>query len=398
MTVMQATQDAVRHLAANVESITAIVDAAGVDAADDYLSLRWQAVTRPSEIGRYLERIVLRLVYRDAVRQIQQGVACLDGFLAQVQALVSFMENGPGVLATMGRALATLGDDPQMLEVRRLAKARSLAGVLTADRVARGPARRVIHEAMNVVSELDALLALAWATVEHGWVFPEFDPRDGVVELHGLRHPALAQAVPTDLLFDGTTRVLAVTGPNMAGKSTLLKATGIAIYLAHAGCGVPAVKARLSRFDALVASLSVRDSLSSGESFYLSEVRRIKDLVNLLASTPRVVAIIDEPFKGTNVHDASDATALLLDGLCAQSASVVLLATHLSSVVRSRARDERLAAGFLGAIQSDSGVAFDYILREGISDQRLGMVLLEREGVVSALLSAIRCRGQVQSA
>jgi DNA mismatch repair protein MutS len=188
--------------------------------------------------------------------------------------------------------------------------------------------------------------------------------------------------------------VLAVTGPNMAGKSTLLKAVGTAVYLAHLGCGVPASRARLSCFDALLASLYVRDSLSGGQSFYLGEVRRIKDLVTALESTPRVFAILDEPFKGTNVHDATEATTLLVDGLCAQDASTVIMTTHLSSVVRSRTDDACLATSFLGAAESEAGPVFDYQLRPGVSDQRLGMVLLEREGVAPALASAIRRRSE----
>jgi hypothetical protein len=93
--------------------------------------------------------------------------------------------------------------------------------------------------------------------------------------------------------------------------------------------------------------LYVRDSLSNGQSFYLNEVRRIKDLTSLLETTPRVFALLDEPFKGTNVHDATEATALLLDGLCAQVASTVILATHLSEVVRSRSDDPCLVTGYL---------------------------------------------------
>ena len=140
--------------------------------------------------------------------------------------------------------------------------------------------------------------------------------------------------------------------------------------------------------------MNVRDNLSNGQSFYLAEVRRIRDLVMALEETPRVFAIVDEPFKGTNVHDATEATTLLVDGLCAQEYSTVVLATHLASVVQSRASDECLATMFLAALETDTGPSFEYRLRAGVSDQRLGMVLLAREGVAPALAAAVKRRSE----
>jgi DNA mismatch repair ATPase MutS len=190
-------------------------------------------------------------------------------------------------------------------------------------------------------------------------------------------------------------RVFAVTGPNMAGKTTLLKATALAVYLAHLGCGVPARRARLPYFDALFASLYVRDSLARAESFYLSEVRRIRDLLELLGRAPHVFAVVDEPFKGTNIHDASDATGLLLDGLCGLPGATAMVATHLADTVRLRERSPVLIPVSLGAIHRDDGLHFEFSLRRGVSDQRLGMELLRREGVAALLEAAAAGRADI---
>lgn len=392
---LQRTQDAVRHLATRLGSVPPAVETVDPDAVDDYLSLKWQALSKRSRTGRFIERVTLRLGFRDAVRQISRGVGSLHVLLEGLERVVDSITPGPVVLEGYARQLSELAGADALPDVRRHANARSLAAILDADHLARGgPVRDSIRDILMILSDLDALCALASATVEHEWRFPEIVDADGVMDISGLRHAFLPGGVANDIHVSGQRRVLAVTGPNMAGKSTLLKATGLAVYLTHLGCGVPASRARVSRFDSLLALLYVRDSLSNGQSFYLNEVRRIKDLTSLLESTPRVFALLDEPFKGTNVHDATEATALLLDGLCAQVASTIVIATHLSAVVRSREQDPCLATAFLGASEGESGLAFDYQLRPGVSDQRLGMVLLEREGVAPALASAIERRAQ----
>jgi DNA mismatch repair protein MutS len=388
---VRATQDAIRFLASRVPDVQRTLETLDPDAVEAYLSLKWQALTKRSRIGRLAERVSLQLRYHDAVRQLSSGVGKLHVLLEGLPRIADEMNQGPAYVKQCGRRLAALCEEGTIREVRIQSGRRSLSGILEADRLARGPARDFIRDAISIIADLDGLCALAATTIQEGWCFPEFDDA-GITSFTGLRHALLPTGVPNDVAMDRQTRVLALTGPNMAGKSTLLKATGIAVYLAHLGCGVPASHARMSVFDALLASLYVRDSLSSGESFYLSEVRRIRDLMSILESTPRVFALLDEPFKGTNVHDASEATALLVDGLCAQSASAVIMSTHLASVVQSRMNDESLTTQYLAAVEGDSGLAFDYRLRPGVSEQRLGMVLLEREGVAHALEAAIQRR------
>lgn len=391
---LQRTQDAIKHLSTRLGTAPLAVERVDPDGVDDYLSLKWQALTKRSRFGRFMERFTLRLGFRDAIRQISRGVESLHALLEGIQPVVDSIAPGPPLLEEYAGRLSELADAGVLPDVRRYAGARSLADILDADHLARGQGRESIRDLITILSDLDALCALASATVEHRWCFPDIVGRHGVLDVSGLRHAFLPGGVPNDIHLTELHRVLAVTGPNMAGKSTLLKATGLAVYLTHLGCGVPASHARVSRFDSLLASLYVRDSLSNGQSFYLNEVRRIKDLTSLLDSTPRLFALLDEPFKGTNVHDASEATALLLDGLCAQEASTMIIATHLSAVVRSRSQEPCLVTGYLGATEGESGLVFDYRLRAGVSDQRLGMVLLEREGVAPALTLAIERRAQ----
>jgi DNA mismatch repair protein MutS len=390
----QERQRAVRRLSETLSDIRQIVDDARPDDAERYLSLRWQALTRRGRWGQWFERLVLRLVYVDAIRDIRQGMQSIERLLRASSRFSESCDRKSGVLSRLATEVDAILATDELRELNRSSRLDHLKALLQADRLARGPARDRIRRLVGIIAELDAMQSLAAATMDLQWCFPDLTSEARTLEFRALRHPCLPGATVNDILVSDSQRVMAITGPNMAGKSTLLKAVGSAVYLAHLGCGVPATRAVVPLFDAMLASLVVRDSVSSGRSFYLSEVRRIRDLVAVLAEHQRVFAVFDEPFKGTNINDASDAMSLLLRGLCAQNESLVVLTTHLSTVVESMGADVHLAATFLGAQLGGDGPVFDYQLRQGISSQRLGMVLLEREGVAPALVAAIERKNQ----
>jgi DNA mismatch repair ATPase MutS len=122
--------------------------------------------------------------------------------------------------------------------------------------------------------------------------------------------------------------------------------------------------------------------LSAGESFYLAEVRRIGALALALADHGSAVAVVDEPFRGTNVHDAAEATLAVITRLAAHPAALVLVASHVGEVVPTILADPRVALFYFAADVTGDQPRFDYRLREGVSEQRLGMTLLRQEGVL----------------
>ena len=236
-------------------------------------------------------------------------------------------------------------------------------------------------------SELEGLVRyLGTATAEYGWIYPV--PSDHF-SVQGLRHPFLgSQAVPNDLELDSRVRVCFLTGPNMAGKSTLLRAIGVAMLLAHAGCGVPASSMAFPVVGAIFSSVSVSDSLHAGESFYLAEIRRLKLLAEALRDHGSAFAVLDEPLRGTNVHDATDATLAVMIRLAEQPSSLVFVASHISEVGVAVADDARIRLLHVAATIAGDQIQYDYVLREGLSAQRLGMTLLRQERVLELLESA----------
>jgi DNA mismatch repair ATPase MutS len=207
----------------------------------------------------------------------------------------------------------------------------------------------------------------------------------------GLFHPFLGRdAVPNDLHFDDRVRVCFVTGPNMAGKSTFLKATAVAVLLAHTGSGVPAISMEFVPVGTVFSSVQIVDNLTAGESFYLAEVRRIGALAVALADHGSAVAVVDEPFRGTNVHDAAEATLAVITRLAAHPAALVLVASHLGEVVPAILDDPRIAFLYFAADMAGDQPRFDYRARKGVSEQRLGMTLLRQEGVLDCLERSAR--------
>jgi DNA mismatch repair ATPase MutS len=171
----------------------------------------------------------------------------------------------------------------------------------------------------------------------------------------------------------------------MAGKSTFLKAIAVAVLLAHAGCGVPATSMEFLPVGTVFTSVHIVGNLNAGESFYLAEVRRIRVLATALADHESAVAVIDEPFRGTNVHDAAEATLAVITRLAAHPAALVFVASHVAEVVPAIAGDPRIALFHFAADVTADQPRFDHRLREGVSSQRLGMTLLRQEGVLNLL-------------
>lgn len=139
----------------------------------------------------------------------------------------------------------------------------------------------------------EAWLSLAKGMVKHAFVFPAFT--DGRLQIKDFYHPALKQPVKNDL--DVSDTVMLLTGPNMSGKSTLLKALGICIYLAHAGVGVPATYCRLPYFDAITVIINLSDDLKHGYSHFMMEVQHLKNVVQEARSGKRCFAVFDELFR-----------------------------------------------------------------------------------------------------
>jgi DNA mismatch repair ATPase MutS len=171
----------------------------------------------------------------------------------------------------------------------------------------------------------------------------------------------------------------------MAGKSTLIKALGSAVFLAHIGMGVPAEKMKLTLFDGLLSNINVEDNIAKGESFFFNEVQRVKNTVEKINDGKKWLVLIDELFKGTNVQDAMKCSLTVIKGLIKIKNSLFILSTHLYEIGEELKTYPNISFRYFETSVKDEQLTFSYQLKEGISNDRIGYVILKREKVVDML-------------
>jgi DNA mismatch repair ATPase MutS len=176
-----------------------------------------------------------------------------------------------------------------------------------------------------------------------------------------------------------------LTGANMAGKSTFIKAVGLAAFMAHLGMGVPATAMRLSLFEGILTNINVADNLAKGESYFFNEVQRIRHTVARINDGRRWLVLIDELFKGTNIQDAMKCSTAVISGLIRIRRALFILSTHLYEIGEELRQYPNISFRFFETRIKDDHFEFSYRLNEGISSDRLGYLILKREKVIDLL-------------
>jgi hypothetical protein len=231
--------------------------------------------------------------------------------------------------------------------------------------------------------DLEALAALGGYTYERPEdVFPEFINQAPCFEAEGLAHPLVprTRAVSNDLRLNRDLQLVIVSGPNMAGKSTFLRAIGINAVLAQTGAPVRAVRLKLSPLT-VTASICVLDSLEGGISRFYAEIHRLKQIMDLTNNRAPVLFLLDELLSGTNSHDRLIGTRSFVSKLVERGA-VGLVSTHdlaltaIPQEIGSRAMnchfEDHLEEGQLG---------FDYKLYPGIVQTSNALALMRSIGL-----------------
>lgn len=241
-------------------------------------------------------------------------------------------------------------------------------------------------ELIDIFSRLDAWYSMAVAVKTYALSFPEFVQQDKpLVDAKGLYHVLIPNPVAYDLQMNPENNFVFLTGANMAGKSTLIKAVGSAVFLAHIGMGVPAAKMRLTLFDGLLSNINVVDNIARGESFFFNEVQRIKNTIEKINNGRKWLVLIDELFKGTNVQDAMKCSLAVIKGLIKINNSLFILSTHLYEIGEELKNYPNISFRYFETNVKDEQLEFSYQLKEGISNDRIGYVILKREKVVEML-------------
>jgi len=257
--------------------------------------------------------------------------------------------------------------------------------ILRLDQIFRLFEKESLARLLVLIHEIDALVAMADVTAQNNFVMPHLEQGPLRVHATDLVHPFVAHAVANPVEISQDRRVLFLTGPNMAGKTTYLRAFATAYYLAHLGMGVPASSFHFVPAQRLFSAISLSDDLRSGISYFRAEALRAKVVAEAIAEGHSVVAIMDEPFKGTNVKDALDASLAILQRFAIKDNCLFMFSSHLIELGESLAITEQIDCRNFEADETGGRLRFDYLLRPGVSSQRLGMRVLEEEGVFELL-------------
>jgi len=239
---------------------------------------------------------------------------------------------------------------------------------------------------MELYHRLDAWYSMAVAVKKFGFSFPEFiTDNQARLDIEGLYHPLLSSPVTYDVNMNRDSNFLFLTGANMAGKSTFIKAIGVSAFLAHIGMGVPAKSMQLTFFDGLLSNIQVEDNIFLGESYFFNEVQRIKKTILKINDGRHWLILIDELFKGTNFQDAQQCSAIIIEGLIKMRGSLFVLSTHLYELADSLRPHTNISFKYFETFVEDEIPRYTYQLKNGISNDRLGFLILKREKVVELL-------------
>jgi DNA mismatch repair ATPase MutS len=242
------------------------------------------------------------------------------------------------------------------------------------------------HQLLAHFYELDAYYSMAMASKNYDFTFPTWiESEQPVFEVMEAVHPLVNNAIHNNLSLSHNTNLLFLTGANMAGKSTFIKTTGIVLYLAHVGIGVPAKKLHLSFFDGLITNLTITDNIVKGESYFFNEVQRIKNTIEKIIDGKKYFVLIDELFKGTNIQDAMKCSTAVIEGLQNLRTSLFIISTHLYEISDGLKEFKNIQFSYFETAVQGKELVFHYQLKEGVSHDRLGYLILEREAVVDLL-------------
>jgi Flp pilus assembly protein TadB len=246
-----------------------------------------------------------------------------------------------------------------------------------------------VREWMLASAEIEALLSLAIFAREHPeYVFPEFASEGPYLEAEDLAHPlVLGRAVGNDVKLGRAPgedsqglRLIIISGPNMAGKSTFTRSVGVNAVLAQAGAPVRARRMVLSELQ-VAASICVLDSLAGGLSRFYAEITRLKQIYDLTGRDLPVLFLLDELLSGTNSHDRRVGTESIVRGLLRHRA-IGIVTTHDLALTEIVGTLNGTAANYhFGDTFRDGKLSFDYRLSPGIAETTNALQLMQSIGL-----------------
>ena len=245
-----------------------------------------------------------------------------------------------------------------------------------------------IQEIAGAMAELDCLQSFAEVSFRNNYARPEIDTED-VIDVKKSRHPVVEKTldagepfIPNDIYLDNSEyQILMITGPNMAGKSVILRQVGLLTLMAQIGCFVPAEEARVGIVDKIFTRVGASDNLAAGESTFLVEMNEAANILN--NATPKSLILLDEVGRGTSTFDGLSIAWSLSEYLHnkPEVAAKTLFATHYHELNELESRYERIKNYSVQVKEHDGKVIFLRKLVRGGADHSYGIQVANMAGL-----------------
>lgn len=381
-------QETLRYL--RDREIDFAVRPSSVEAVQAYLDSAYATVSHRGPVRRILDATWIALRYRDLLKHARGGIGALGRLLGEADRLLRRIDP-PGAPEPLRELCDGIDHVTALIRARGIYRGGSYLAVLALDRELRAGLRDELLGLLRGLGEIDMLCSTA-ELLDTGYALPELVDAPGAhVEGEGLWHPFLENGVRNPVALHRGETLVFLTGPNMAGKTTWLRSVALCVYLAQCGFPVPARRLAFTPLERLFTGLSPQDNLRTGISYFLAEVRRVKEVLAAVAEGRRTLAIFDEVFRGTNVTDALDASRAVIVACARAGHSSFVFASHLSELAEELEGIDTVTFHHFDGRLGEAEIRFDYRLRPGVSRKRFGMELLRREGL-SELLEALPTR------
>ena len=245
-----------------------------------------------------------------------------------------------------------------------------------------------------LVAKIDCLLSFAKAAEEHGYVRPVIEADEIVLDIKQGRHPVIETQlpvgesyVPNDVyLDDRRQQIIIITGPNMAGKSALLRQTALIALMAQTGCYVPAESAKIGLVDKIFTRVGASDNISLGESTFMVEMTEAANILN--NATPRSLVLFDELGRGTSTYDGISIAWAIVEYLHEhpKAAARTLFATHYHELNEMEKNFRRIKNYNVSVREVDGKVIFLRKLERGGSEHSFGIHVAQIAGMPKSIV------------
>jgi DNA mismatch repair protein MutS len=351
------------------------------DAAEQYLE-NTDERTRLTETDNTLGRKFNHLIAADTeYKAIEKSVVSLISILQATKAFAATIRQ----LAAVDELLGI--EELQPLFQENTKQKFSFAKMAEYDKVLRFRQRENIRKLLGHIYLADVYLSVARTARERKFAFPLALHRTAqTVILEDFYHPSLTKPVVNSLSITPESNIIFLTGANMAGKSTFMKALGITMYLAQMGFPVPASKMEFSVRDGIYTTINLPDNLSIGASHFYAEVLRIKTIARELSRDKYLFVIFDELFRGTNVKDAYEATIAITSAIARRQNCMFIVSTHIieaGDVLKEKC--DNINFVYLPTLMDGNKPVYTHKLAAGITSDRHGMVIIKNEGILDIL-------------